>query len=181
LGNTQEIPRGLRAGGRPVAGRKTILLTAKIAAIAMLAGSLACSCDGDPTRNRVPTPTPKRTETARITPTPTPSKRAKVRIRWTTQSEESLYGFNIHRGLSQKGPWTRVNPTPILAAEGGNTNVPQDYEYTDTDPSLVLDQEYWYWLQAVENNGRKRRVWPPQKVTASVAFDEEFPPPPKEE
>jgi len=106
--------------------------------------------------------------------------RGKVRISWTAESSQNLYGFNIYRGTSPDGPWKRVNPRPILAAEGGTTNIPHDYVYIDTDPSIVVGRPYWYWLEAVENDGNKRRVWwPPAKVVPKVRFDQQFPPLPK--
>lgn len=109
-------------------------------------------------------------------PEPTRPKRAKIRISWTVQSSQDLYGFNIYRGRSPEGPWVLVNPTPVLAAEGGTTNIPHDYQYIDTDESLVIGERYWYWLEAVENNGNKRKVWwPPKSVVAKVGINEDFP------
>jgi len=108
---------------------------------------------------------------------PTPTNRGKVRITWSVESAQALYGFNIYRGPSAQGPWALVNPTPILAAEGGTTNIPHDYQYTDSDASIVLGQPCWYWLEAMDHDGTKRRVkWPPEQVIPKVRLDEEFPP-----
>lgn len=102
-------------------------------------------------------------------------ERAKVLVSWTTESSEGLYGFNIYRGNSPEGPWKRVNPTPILAAEGGMTTIRRQYKHVDSHEELLIGKPYWYWLQAVDNDGTKRRVWwPPKKVVPKVRLDEEF-------
>jgi hypothetical protein len=110
-------------------------------------------------------------------PQPETSTRAKVRVSWSVESSQDLYGFIIYRGRSPNGPWTRVNSTPILAAEGGTTNIPHDYEYIDKDESIVPGQQYWYWLEGVDSDGSKRPVkWPPEMVVPKVRINEDFPP-----
>jgi hypothetical protein len=114
--------------------------------------------------------------TAPPQPPPT-TTRAKVRVFWSVESSQNLYGFILYRGRSPQGPWTRISPAPILAAEGGTTNVPHDYSYVDSDESLVAGETYWYWLEGLDSDGSKRPVkWPPEKVVAKVPIDQEFPP-----
>jgi hypothetical protein len=108
--------------------------------------------------------------------------RAKVRISWSVESSQNLYGFIIYRGPSPEGPWTRVNPKPILAAEGGTTNIPYDYHYVDDDTSLVVGRSYWYWLEGVDSDAAKHSIkWPPERVVAKVRIDQDFPPPRNDE
>ena len=111
---------------------------------------------------------------------PAAGGRGKICVAWTIQSSQSVYGFTIYRGPSAEGPWTRVNPVPILAEEGGTTSSPHDYRYVDDSTSIVLGQTYWYWLEAVNSDGSKERLkWPPETVVAQVGINQEFPPPDK--
>ena len=106
---------------------------------------------------------------------PPTTAQGKVRIVWRTESSQGLYGFNIHRGSSAEGPWACLTTAPILAEEGGTTNIPQTYEFMDTQ-EIVVGQTYWYWLEAVNADGTKERAWwPPKAVAARVRIDEEYP------
>jgi len=108
---------------------------------------------------------------------PETTNRAKVRIFWSVESSQGVYGFTIYRGPSPDGPWSRVNPQPVLAADGGTTNIPHDYEYVDSDESIVLGKPFWYWLEAVNHDGIKQPVkWPPEMVIPKVRIHEQFPP-----
>ena len=35
-------------------------------------------------------------------------------IRWVTQSEVEIFGYDIYRGPGQEGPFTIINPQSIL-------------------------------------------------------------------
>lgn len=154
--------------------------------------SIACKGDGEKANPDVPKPSPTARATAEPTSqttsvdsdastytafAPTGAVRGKVRIAWTVESSENTYGFNVYRQMRGTKGWERVNEKPILAADGGTTSVPQNYEIIDTHKSLYVGMEYFYWLQEVKTDGQKVRAWwPPKSVIVRVPLDEEFPP-----
>jgi hypothetical protein len=111
---------------------------------------------------------------------PASGGRAKVLLAWTAESSQNLYGFNIYRGTLETGPWMLVNEKPILAKEGGTTNIPYDYEFLDTHESLVKGQACWYWLEGLNQDGTKFKAWwPPTKKVAQYGINEAIPQSPK--
>jgi hypothetical protein len=78
-------------------------------------------------------------------------------LRWTTASELELFGFDVYRGPSREGPWTRITPGPIRAA--GTTDTLQRYVFEDA--AIEPDTAYWYWIESVSfQNVRKRYTAP---------------------
>ena len=77
-------------------------------------------------------------------------------IRWATASEKDNFGYDIYRGLSEDGPFTRVNEQTIAGA--GTTDVPQRYEYLDAD--IQWDTVYWYYVESISLNGDRKRITP---------------------
>jgi hypothetical protein len=73
-----------------------------------------------------------------------------VVVRWVTNSETSLVGFNVYRGSSSDGPWSQLNTAVIPAAAPG-ASVSNSYEYADAtaDPG----RQYFYRLEAVNSGG----------------------------
>jgi hypothetical protein len=74
---------------------------------------------------------------------------ATVTIEWSTASELDTAGFNLNRGETQDGPFTRINadlipasPDPLI---GGS--------YTFTDTTVVAGRTYFYQLEDVETSG----------------------------
>ncbi len=74
---------------------------------------------------------------------------AGVVIRWTTESEVDLAGFNILRGASRQGPFRIINPALILGA--GTSGEEHIYTFTDTaaEPGVVS----YYRLEEVSFGG----------------------------
>ena len=72
-----------------------------------------------------------------------------VTVEWSTASELNTAGFNILRGESESGQFTRLNTKIIPASPdplvGGN------YVYTDTN--VTPGQTYYYQLEEVEFGG----------------------------
>ena len=74
---------------------------------------------------------------------------ASVTVEWSTASELNTAGFNLYRGDSPTGPFTRVNaelnaasPDPLV---GG--------QYAFTDSAVSLFRTYYYQLEEVETDG----------------------------
>lgn len=72
-----------------------------------------------------------------------------VTVEWSTASELNTAGFNLSRGDSQTGPFTRLNAEVIPASP--DPLVGGSYVYTDTQ--VTAGQTYYYQLEEVESNG----------------------------
>jgi hypothetical protein len=77
-------------------------------------------------------------------------------LRWTTASEVSNFGFDIYRGDTEDGPFTRVTASPIPGA--GTTDEPQSYVWVDDaiDPS----RDYWYYIESISMDSIRERFSP---------------------
>jgi hypothetical protein len=77
-------------------------------------------------------------------------------LRWTTASEVSNFGFDIYRGDTEDGPFTRVTASPIPGA--GTTDEPQSYVWVDDaiDPS----RDYWYYIESISMDRIRERFSP---------------------
>ena len=69
-----------------------------------------------------------------------------VDLSWRTGSELQNLGFNLYRGPSATGPWTRLNPTLIP----GLGSSPLGQGYTWRDSGLVNGVRYYYRLEDVD-------------------------------
>jgi hypothetical protein len=72
-----------------------------------------------------------------------------VTVEWSTASELNTAGFNLARGDSQTGPFTRLNAEVIPASP--DPLVGGSYIYTDTQ--VAAGQTYYYQLAEVETAG----------------------------
>ena len=72
-----------------------------------------------------------------------------VTVEWSTASELNTAGFNLARGDTQTGPFTRLNTEVIPASP--DPLVGGSYVYTDTQ--VVAGQTYYYQLEEVEATG----------------------------
>ena len=79
---------------------------------------------------------------------------AGVLLNWTTQSELQNAGFNVLRGISKEGHFTKINPTLIPGA--GTTGKRNDYQWTDT--TAQSDVPYFYRIQDVSLAGEVTTV-----------------------
>ena len=77
-------------------------------------------------------------------------------LRWTTASEVSNFGFDIYRGDTEDGPFTRITASPIPGA--GTTDEPQSYVWVDDaiDPS----RDYWYYIESISMDSIRERFSP---------------------
>jgi len=97
-----------------------------------------------------------------------------VELSWETGSELKNLGFNVHRGPSAEGPWTRLTATLIP----GLGSSPEGARYLYRDSPLSNGTMWFYLLEDVETTGRTERHGPIEATStaqASVA-DEALPP-----
>ncbi|HOV47861.1 MAG TPA: SdrD B-like domain-containing protein [Anaerolineae bacterium] len=73
-----------------------------------------------------------------------------IRVTWETAQELDNLGFNLYRGESAAGPWTRLNAELIPAQNPGAT-FGATYEWLDAD--VTPDATYFYRLEDVDIYG----------------------------
>jgi hypothetical protein len=71
-----------------------------------------------------------------------------VDLSWQTGSELYNLGFNLYRGLSEEGPWTRITSSLIP----GLGSSPLGATYTWRDAGLVNGTRYYYRLEDVDTH-----------------------------
>lgn len=74
---------------------------------------------------------------------------ATVTVEWSTASELNTAGFNLYRGETPDGPFTRINPELIPASP--DPLIGGSYIYTDT--GVAAGRTYYYQLEDVETSG----------------------------
>lgn len=91
-----------------------------------------------------------------------PEQRVVNTARWSTASEQNNFGFDIWRGDSEKGEFTKLTKEPILGA--GTSDETHKYEYRDDtiDPC----KEYWYYIEQTNTDGSKEKISPVFKAPA---------------
>lgn len=85
-----------------------------------------------------------------------PDQRIANTARWTTASEQNSFGFDIYRGDSEKGEFTKLTKEPVLGA--GTSDETHKYEYRDDtiDPC----RDYWYYIEQTNTDGSKEKISP---------------------
>ncbi|MFK7829421.1 MAG: hypothetical protein AB8B57_06545 [Congregibacter sp.] len=86
-------------------------------------------------------------------------------IRWQTQSEVDVFAYDVYRGPSERGPFTPINPQPVLAA--GTSDLPQNYRYVDA--SIAADTVYWYFIESISFTGQRESLTPVYPSRAKTA------------
>ena len=84
------------------------------------------------------------------------SRQATVVIEWSTASELDTAGFNLYRGESPSGPFTKVNATLIPTL--GDPLIGGSYSFDDR--GLTPGQTYSYRLEEVEYSGNTTTFGP---------------------
>jgi hypothetical protein len=79
----------------------------------------------------------------------TATSAAIVTIEWSTASELNTAGFNLNRGETKDGSFTRINADLIPASP--DPLIGGSYIFTDT--TVVAGRTYFYQLEDVETNG----------------------------
>ena len=145
--------------------QKAKKLTALLLSLTMLLALAACG-SGKTGETAVPAPA----ETA-ATPAPpaeipvgdcgdqsalAPDQRVANTARWTTASEQDSFGFDVFRGDSEDGEFTKLTAEPILGA--GTSDETHKYEFRDDtiDPCKA----YWYYVEGISTSGKHERFTP---------------------
>jgi hypothetical protein len=82
--------------------------------------------------------------------------------RWTTASEVDNFGYDVFRGDTEEGPFTKLNASPLLGA--GTTDETKKYEYRDD--SIDPCRDYWYYVESIDTNGTREKFTPIFKASA---------------
>ncbi len=72
-----------------------------------------------------------------------------VELKWITQSETNLLGYNIMRSMTSNA--SDAVSCNLNVIPSGNSSTEQIYTYRDAD--IQTQTSYWYWLESVELNG----------------------------
>lgn len=93
-----------------------------------------------------------------------PEQRVANTARWTTASEQNNFGFDVFRGDSEKGEFTKLTKEPILGA--GTSDETHKYEYRDDaiDPC----KDYWYYVEGITTTGSHEKFTPTFRAPAKV-------------
>ena len=84
------------------------------------------------------------------------SQRVSNTLRWTTASEQDNFGYDVYRGSSEKGPFTKLTGKPILGH--GTTDETSNYSYSDS--SIDPCKAYWYYVESISTRGERERFTP---------------------
>lgn len=78
------------------------------------------------------------------------------RLKWVTASELNNFGFDVLRGDSEEGPFTRVNKNTIPGA--GSIDTPTQYEFIDD--TIEAEKAYWYYVESISMSGQREKFTP---------------------
>lgn len=76
--------------------------------------------------------------------------------KWSLASEQDNFGFDVFRGDSEEGPFTKLNAEPILGA--GTTDETQKYSWRDD--SIDPCKAYWYYVESISTAGVREKMTP---------------------
>lgn len=93
----------------------------------------------------------------------------RVEVEWATAAEIDNAGFNLHRGLSKEGPFTRINRSLIPAR--GSAIEGATYRFNDEDVTAGIT--YYYCLEDVDVRGRGTMHGPVSAVPGPTLVDGE--------
>jgi hypothetical protein len=86
-------------------------------------------------------------------------------LRWSTASEEEVFGFDVYRATRREGPFVRLTKTPVLAA--GQSDTQQNYSFVDD--AIVPEIEYFYYIEEISMSSERHRVTPVITAPAKTA------------
>lgn len=71
-----------------------------------------------------------------------------VQLSWTSQTETQMMGYRVYRNTSAEQSTSELIDNPMIPA----TNTSSTQNYTVVDDDVLIDQTYYYWLEAVDYN-----------------------------
>ncbi len=91
----------------------------------------------------------------------------KVQLRWTTQSELDVLGYEIQRSLNKDGPFNTIASYRDYAQlrSAGNTSAKRTYHFEDSN--VLAGQTYWYKLISHDIDG-SRQMFGPISITVQA-------------
>jgi hypothetical protein len=84
------------------------------------------------------------------------------RLKWSTATEVSNFGFNLYRSTSEDGPFEKINDELLPGA--GTVDEPSYYEYVDD--SIDPSRDYYYYIESISFEGVRERFSPVMKAPA---------------
>ncbi len=97
-------------------------------------------------------------QVVQIKATPLPAQ-GRIDFQWITQREYPFLGFNVHRAPDVNGApgaYAQLNTLPVAPAGDpviqGDDNR-QLYTWADSDPGLVVGEQYWYRVDWIDLTG----------------------------
>ncbi|MCB1044460.1 MAG: hypothetical protein KDC35_16070 [Acidobacteria bacterium] len=81
-------------------------------------------------------------------------------IRWKTASEVDNFGFDVFRGESEEGPFTKLNAKPVAGA--GTSDEPRSYMWVDD--TIDPDKAYFYYVESISLTGIREKFTPTFRV-----------------
>ena len=91
-----------------------------------------------------------------------PDQRIANTPKWSTASELENFGFDVYRGDSEEGEFTRLTQSPIQGA--GTSDEPHSYSYRDD--SIDPCKDYWYYVEAISTSGGREKFTPTFRAPA---------------
>jgi hypothetical protein len=83
-------------------------------------------------------------------------RKSELTIRWTTESELDIVGFNLYRSDTPDGDFVKINDELIPPAQdpfiGG--------EHTFVDENVIRGETYYYELETIDRQGNATRKGP---------------------
>ncbi len=121
------------------------------------------------TATRTPTVPGATTDTEAATAEAAAETALKNTVRWATATEVDNFAFDVYRGETDEGPFTRLTKTPVPGA--GTTDEPTRYEFVDE--TIEPGKAYFYYIEDISMTGQRRKISPvyeaPPKGTAAGA------------
>ncbi len=76
--------------------------------------------------------------------------------KWTLASEQDNFGFDVYRGDTEEGEFTKLTKDPVIGA--GTTDETQRYQFRDDtiDPCKA----YWYYIESISTAGVREKFTP---------------------
>lgn len=78
-----------------------------------------------------------------------PTSSSEVELKWITQSETDLLGYNIMRSTVEDA--NNISRCNLVIIPSLNSSTEQTYNFKDTE--IQAPTTYWYWLESVERGG----------------------------
>ena len=83
--------------------------------------------------------------------------RTELTIRWTTENEIDVAGYNLYRAASADGTYVKINSGPLPPST--DPFISSEHVFID-DLNIVRGRTYYYMLETVDRTGDSKREGP---------------------